>query len=258
MTAWLECAGPEANGRCRRDARGTRGNLLPTCTWACGCLEWATTDPNVCVQVHARVAVDANPQDYGALAKWGELLLELAMTKEGDEATAKLLESIDKLEQSLKIFPDNSHAMVVLASALNARAFLQQDPDVAAGLFERSKKNFERALELDPSNSRCRQLLEAMENAPALHAQVLSLQPPPYHAASLRSLSHSGAHLISPTQTTPLSLFLSLSLSLYTYTHTHIHTFTHSHPGRATAADAADDGAGRRWHVWYHCVFVPV
>ena len=132
-----------------------------------------------CVQVHARVAVDANPQDYGALAKWGELLLELAMTKEGDEATAKLLESIDKLEQSLKIFPDNSHAMVVLASALNARAFLQQDPDVAAGLFERSKKNFERALELDPSNSRCRQLLEAMENAPALHAQVLSLQPPP-------------------------------------------------------------------------------
>ena len=35
--------------------------------------------------------------------------------------------------------------MVVLASALNARAFLQQDPDVAAGLFERSKKNFERA-----------------------------------------------------------------------------------------------------------------
>jgi len=123
--------------------------------------------------VHARVAVDANPQDYGALAKWGELLLELAMTKEGDEATAKLLESIDKLEQSLKIFPDNSHAMVVLASALNARAFLQQDPDVAAGLFERSKKNFERALELDPSNSRCRQLLEAMENAPALHAQVV-------------------------------------------------------------------------------------
>jgi hypothetical protein len=33
---------------------------------------------------------------------------------------------------------------------------LEQDADVAAALFERSKKNFERALELDPSNSRCR------------------------------------------------------------------------------------------------------
>ena len=229
MTAWLECAGPEANGRCRRDARGTRGNLLPTCTWACGCLEWATTDPNVCVQVHARVAVDANPQDYGALAKWGELLLELAMTKEGDEATAKLLESIDKLEQSLKIFPDNSHAMVVLASALNARAFLQQDPDVAAGLFERSKKNFERALELDPSNSRCRQLLEAMENAPALHAQVLSLQPPPL-SRCLASFSFSLWRSLdfSHPNNTSLSLSVSVSLSphIHAYTHSHIHTFT--------------------------------
>ena len=54
-------------------------------------MEWATTDPNVCVQVHARVAVDANPQDYGALAKWGELLLELAMTKEGVDHVRRLL-----------------------------------------------------------------------------------------------------------------------------------------------------------------------
>lgn len=123
--------------------------------------------------VSTRVAVDANPNDYAALAKWGELLLELAMLKQGDEATAILLQSIAKLERSLEIFADNAHAMVVLASALNARAFLQQDADVAAALFERSKKNFERALELDPSNSRCRQLLEAMDNAPALHAQVV-------------------------------------------------------------------------------------
>mmetsp|Transcript_41302 Transcript_41302/g.66558 ORF Transcript_41302/g.66558 Transcript_41302/m.66558 type:complete len:205 (+) Transcript_41302:49-663(+) len=123
--------------------------------------------------VSTRVAVDANPNDYMALAKWGELLLELAMLKQGEEATAILLQSIAKLKRSLELYGDNSHAMVVLASALNARAFLQQDPDVAAQLFESSKKNFERALELDPSNSRCRQLLEAMENAPALHAQVV-------------------------------------------------------------------------------------
>lgn len=120
-----------------------------------------------------RVAVDANPDDFMALAKWGELLLELAMLKQGEEATALLLQSIAKLERSLELYADNSHALVVLASALNARAFLQQDADVAAALFEQSKKKFERALELDPSNSRCRQLLEAMDNAPALHAQVV-------------------------------------------------------------------------------------
>lgn len=123
--------------------------------------------------VAQRLAVEANPNDHTALAKWGELLLELAMLKQGEEATAILLESISKLERSLQIYADNSHAMVVLASALNARAFLQQDADVAAGLFDRARKNFERALELDPSNSRCRQLLEAMDNAPALHAQVV-------------------------------------------------------------------------------------
>jgi len=31
---------------------------------------------------HTQVAVDANPNDYMALAKWGELLLELAMLKQ--------------------------------------------------------------------------------------------------------------------------------------------------------------------------------
>ena len=123
--------------------------------------------------VAQRLAVEANPNDHMALAKWGELLLELAMLKQGEEATEILLDSISKLEKSLSIYEENAHAMVVLASALNARAFLQQDADVAGKLFERSRKNFERALELDPSNSRCRQLLEAMDNAPALHAQVV-------------------------------------------------------------------------------------
>eukprot|EP00918_Siedleckia_nematoides_P041997 GHVU01091512.1.p1 GENE.GHVU01091512.1~~GHVU01091512.1.p1 ORF type:complete len:106 (+),score=15.30 GHVU01091512.1:35-319(+) len=75
----------------------------------------------------------------------GELLLELAMLKQGDEATEILTRSISNLRRSLELFPDNSHALVVLASGLNARAFLQQDPDVAATLFDEAKKNFERA-----------------------------------------------------------------------------------------------------------------
>eukprot|EP00293_Proteomonas_sulcata_P007353 CAMPEP_0184308474 /NCGR_PEP_ID=MMETSP1049-20130417/16919_1 /TAXON_ID=77928 /ORGANISM="Proteomonas sulcata, Strain CCMP704" /LENGTH=137 /DNA_ID=CAMNT_0026621171 /DNA_START=17 /DNA_END=430 /DNA_ORIENTATION=- len=84
------------------------------------------------------------------------------------------MQSISKLEKSLEIFPDNHNAMVVLASALNAKAFLQHDPEVAKQLFDRSKTNFQKALELDPGNTRYRQLLDAMENAPQLHAQVVA------------------------------------------------------------------------------------
>ena len=39
-------------------------------------------------------------------------------------------------------------------------------------LFEGAKANFQKALALDPGNQRYRQLLEAMESAPQLHAQV--------------------------------------------------------------------------------------
>ena len=124
--------------------------------------------------VEIRTAAEANPNDYNVYAKWGELLLELSMFKNGDEATQILSQCINKLEKSLSIFPDNPHPMIVLASALNARAFLQHDTQVALSLFERSKKNFERALELDPTNEKCRQLLEAMENAPELHQRVVA------------------------------------------------------------------------------------
>eukprot|EP00960_Hanusia_phi_P074960 768351-Hanusia_phi.AAC.5 len=124
--------------------------------------------------VEVRTAAEANPNDYNVYAKWGELLLELSMFKNGDEATQILSQCINKLEKSLSIFPDNPHPMIVLASALNARAFLQHDSQVALSLFERSKKNFQRALELDPTNEKCRQLLEAMENAPELHQRVVA------------------------------------------------------------------------------------
>ena len=36
--------------------------------------------------------VEAEPNDHVALAKWGELLLELAMLKQGEEATTILLQ----------------------------------------------------------------------------------------------------------------------------------------------------------------------
>lgn len=125
-----------------------------------------------CVQ--ARTAFEQNPNDYQALAKWGEVLLELSMLKQGDEAMQLIMQCIDKLERSLDIFADNHNALVVLASALNARAFLQQDANVAAELFEGAKANFQKALALDPGNQRYRQLLEAMESAPQLHAQVMA------------------------------------------------------------------------------------
>ncbi|KAJ1491924.1 plant-specific mitochondrial import receptor subunit TOM20-domain-containing protein [Baffinella frigidus] len=124
--------------------------------------------------VQARAQVELNPNDYVALAKWGEVLLELSMMKQGDEATAIITQCIEKLEKSLAIYPDNHNALVVLASALNARAFMQHDAEVANVLFERSKKNFQRALELDPGNQRYRQLLDAMDSAPQLHSQVVS------------------------------------------------------------------------------------
>lgn len=125
-----------------------------------------------CVQ--ARASLEVNPNDYAALARWGEVLLELSMMKQGDEAMQLIMQCIDKLERSLNIFPDNHNALVVLASALNARAFLQQDPAVAQGLFDEAKSKFQRALVLDPGNARYQQLLEAMESAPLLHAQVMA------------------------------------------------------------------------------------
>uniref|UniRef100_A0A7S0QCR6 Mitochondrial import receptor subunit TOM20 n=1 Tax=Cryptomonas curvata TaxID=233186 RepID=A0A7S0QCR6_9CRYP len=125
----------------------------------------------------ARHAVDLNPRDATSLAKWGECLLELSMLKQGpgdsQEAKQLLLLSVEKLRKSLEIYPDNHNAMVVLASALNARAFLQPDHDVACELFEEAKGNFRRALELDDSNPRYKELLEAMDSAPQLHAQVM-------------------------------------------------------------------------------------
>ena len=51
--------------------------------------------------------------------------------------------------------PNARAALVVLASALNARAFLQQDPEVAQDLFNGAKANFQKALSLDPTNQRC-------------------------------------------------------------------------------------------------------
>jgi len=125
-----------------------------------------------CVQ--ARASLEVNPNDYAALARWGEVLLELSMLKQGDEAMQLIMQCIEKLERSLQIFPDNHNALVVLASALNARAFLQQDPVVAQTLFDEAKSKFQRALVLDPGNARYSQLLEAMESAPQLHAQVMA------------------------------------------------------------------------------------
>jgi hypothetical protein len=72
-------------------------------------------------------------------------------------------------------------------------------------------------------------LLEAMENAPALHAQVLSLQPPPL-SRCLASFSFSLWRSLdfSHPNNTSLSLSVSVSLSphIHAYTHSHIHTFT--------------------------------
>eukprot|EP00287_Rhodomonas_sp_CCMP768_P016134 CAMPEP_0196760334 /NCGR_PEP_ID=MMETSP1091-20130531/105165_1 /TAXON_ID=302021 /ORGANISM="Rhodomonas sp., Strain CCMP768" /LENGTH=294 /DNA_ID=CAMNT_0042109217 /DNA_START=23 /DNA_END=905 /DNA_ORIENTATION=+ len=122
----------------------------------------------------ARHAVELNPNDHGAYAKWGEVLLELSMMKTGQEAVETITQSIAKLEKSLEIYPDNANALVVHASALNARAFLQHDSAVAQELFDKSKVNFQKALRLEPENQRYKELLDAMEKAPELHAQVVA------------------------------------------------------------------------------------
>mmetsp|Transcript_71204 Transcript_71204/g.190090 ORF Transcript_71204/g.190090 Transcript_71204/m.190090 type:complete len:205 (-) Transcript_71204:205-819(-) len=125
----------------------------------------------------ARQAVEQNPRDHANLTKWGECLLELSMLKQGpgdnQEVRKLLIQCQEKLQQSLAIFPENANAMVVLASALNARAFMQPDYDVACTLFDEAKDYFRRAVDLEPENPKYRELLEAMNTAPQLHAQVM-------------------------------------------------------------------------------------
>ncbi len=49
--------------------------------------------------------VEAEPNDHMALAKWGELLLELAMLKQGEEATTILLQVNSQKKNYYSLIP---------------------------------------------------------------------------------------------------------------------------------------------------------
>jgi hypothetical protein len=51
------------------------------------------------------VQVEAEPNDHMALAKWGELLLELAMLKQGEEATTILLQVNSQKKKNASLIP---------------------------------------------------------------------------------------------------------------------------------------------------------
>ncbi len=73
---------------------------------------------------------------------------------------------------SIHQYTTQQHTLTLIHTIKTKTAFLQPDPHTAQALFDQAKAKFQRALRLDPSNMRYKQLLDAMESAPQLHAQV--------------------------------------------------------------------------------------
>jgi len=115
----------------------------------------------------------AKPDDVENLIAWGQVSMELAMFKAGDEATELINQAVAKLKQASSMRPADPKILLPLAQAQNMCGFNSTDKEHAEMWFEKSIETMKKAVEMEPTNEEYKKNLENLQKAPGIHEQLL-------------------------------------------------------------------------------------
>merc|ERR1711916_236916 len=121
-----------------------------------------------------QATIEQDPDNFQNIFSCGEMCVECAMGLQGAEAHKYMLLAEKHFGKAHSLDPAHPGAMVRYGSVLNMKAFSIVDHGEAQKLFAQSKELFQQACEKEPENTRFKELLAAMDNAPALHQQVMA------------------------------------------------------------------------------------
>jgi len=107
---------------------------------------------SICFDFYSKAAVPGFFMCEHALAFWGDALIDLAGKKEGEESEYYLHLACEKLEESIRINPDNSTTQYYWGRALHRLATKEKDAKKSTEYFLDSHSKLQRANELTPND----------------------------------------------------------------------------------------------------------